>query len=69
MVSMHVAYCHHCEGPHTLYYNDRHTFLFLSLSLSTRNQHPDTAYDVWNVKKRNIASTKVSSKSDKKQKR
>ena len=51
---MYLTYCYHCEGPHTLYYNDRHTFLFLSLSLSiikkaSQIQHPDTAYDFWNI--------------------
>ena len=74
---MHVTYRYHCEGPHTLYYTHRHALLFLSLSLSVinnapQNQQPDTAYDFWNIKKRNIfespileeASNKISSKSD-----
>ena len=34
MLSMHVPYCYHRNGPHTVYYNDRHAFLFLSLSLN-----------------------------------
>ena len=83
MLLMHVTYLYHCEGPHTLYYNHRHALLFLSLSLSIiknapQNQHPDTAYDFSNIKKRNIceslihliyqeASDKISSKSDLKQ--
>ena len=49
MLSMHVPYCYHREGPHTPYYNDRHAFLFLSLLLSIiKNaphiQQPDTAF-------------------------
>ena len=40
MLSMHVPYCYHREGPHTLYYNDRHAFLFMSLSLSIIKIHP-----------------------------
>ena len=53
---MHVPYCNHCEGPHTLYHNDRHAFLFLSLSLiiiknAPQIQQPDTAYDFLNIKK------------------
>ena len=56
---MHVTYGCHCEGPHTLYYNDWHALLFLSLSLiiiknAPQIQQPDTAYDFSNIKKRNI---------------
>ena len=40
VLSMHVTYCYHCEIPHTLYYNDRHAFLFLSLSLSIIKNAP-----------------------------
>ena len=36
---MHLPYCYHREGPHTLYYNDRHAFLFLSLSLNMIKMH------------------------------
>ena len=77
---MHVTYCYHCEGPHTLYYNDRQALLFLSLSLTIiknapQIQQPDTASDFSNIKKRNIwespiyqeASAKISSNSDHKQ--
>ena len=54
---MHVTYRYHCERPHTLYYNYRHSLLFLSVSLSIiknapQNQQPDTAYDFSNIKKR-----------------
>ena len=50
MLSMHVPYCYHRERPRTLYYDDRHAFLFLSLSLNIiknapQIQQPDTAYD------------------------
>ena len=52
----HVTYCYHCEGPHTLYHNDRHAFLFLSLSLciiknAPQIQQPDAAYDFKNTQK------------------
>ena len=40
MLSMHLPYCYHREGPHTLYYNHRHAILFLSLSLSIIKMHP-----------------------------
>ena len=40
MISMHITYCYHCEGPRTLYYNDWHAFLFQSLSLSMIKMHP-----------------------------
>ena len=40
MLSMYVHYCYRRKGPHTLYYNDRHAFLFLSLSLSIIKMHP-----------------------------
>ena len=50
MLAMLVPYFYHREGPHTLYYNDRLAFLFLSLSLNILKnapqiQKPDTAYD------------------------
>ena len=55
MLLIHVTYFYHREGPHTLYYNDRHALLFLSLSLSIIKNAPqkptDTAYDFSNIKK------------------
>ena len=52
---MHVPHCYHRVRTYTLYYNDRHVFLFLSLSLSIiRNvpqiQQPDTANEFGNIK-------------------
>ena len=54
-----VVIFYHCEGPRTLYYNQRHALLFLSLSLSIiknapQNQQPDTAYDFSNIQKTRI---------------
>ena len=56
---MHVTYRCHCEGLQTLYYNNRHALLFLSLSLSIiknapQNQQPDTAHDFSNSQKTGI---------------
>ena len=64
MLSMHGTYCYHREGPHTLYYNDRHALLFLSLSLSMiqnapQIQKPGTAYDFSNIKKLNICESPI----------
>ena len=60
---MHAPYCCHREGPHTLYYNDRHAFFSVLIAEIIRNapqiQQSDTAYDFCNIKERNISESPI----------
>ena len=47
---MHAIYCYHCEGPHTLYYNDRHGLFPVLIAEYGKKcpppiKRPDIAYD------------------------